>query len=411
MLCKNCGTNIEEKSKFCGYCGSKIEVENNLQSEIINIFENETNVLNNKVNLDNTIRIEPVENDFNITEVSSNNESIIQTPTTNQVVNQNIITQDENINVLQNNIKNKKKNKLLFAICSAFLLIVTIVVVVMIFLKSPNNLVSVLEKAIYNLGAKSDGNLTIDASLSFTNTEGATSAFSLTVKTEMKDEVSGKIQMTLNESLAFDEMNIYSSINKNEVTLYAESNVVDKLTFTSSPTQNWLYYIIPFDEIIEEHNESNHEDVKLQDLIDKEHFKYIDEENGLKHYILIVDQKLIDDLKEKLENIKDEDIKNMLYSMERLAKTIQIDFYINSSDVLSKIEINMTEHLTEISENISELVLTITFRDLNNTKVEIPAEALSSKINLETYISENSINSDIMLEDSNDNLDLKYNVG
>ena len=40
MLCKNCGANIEEKSKFCGYCGSKVELENNLSKEANNTFEN-----------------------------------------------------------------------------------------------------------------------------------------------------------------------------------------------------------------------------------------------------------------------------------------------------------------------------------------------------------------------------------
>jgi len=412
MLCKNCGANIEENSKFCGYCGSKVEVENILQSVVVNSNKSETNALNNEVDLGKTIRIEPIENDTNLNAagVGVNNENNIQTPTTNQVVNQ-----VQNNNVPQNNTNNKKSNKLLFVIGGVLLAIVAIVLVVTAFMKSSNNPVSVLEKAIYNLGVKGEDSLTIDAGLSFATTTGESFSFSLTVKTEMTGEESGNVQMTLNKSLFFDEMNIYSTVNKDEVTLYAESNVVDMLGFTSSLTPTWLYYRLPLDELAQEVEEVTGEEIRLQDLIDEEHFKYVDEANELRHYVLVVDQKLVDTLKEKLSNLEDEDIKDMLDSMETLEKAINIDFYINSLNELSKIEINMTEYLNEESQDISEFVLSMTFRDLNNTKVEIPSEALDSNLDLETYMSENIINNEMGLEEDNGlngdtNLELNYDT-
>lgn len=412
MLCKNCGVNIEEKSKFCGYCGSKIDVENNFQSVAINTFENETSTLNTEVDLGKTIRIEPIENDVNLNIAGApiNSENNIQTSATNQIVNGNIANQSGNINVPKNNTNNKKSNKLLFVISGVLLAVIAIVLVVMIFMKSTNNTVSVLEKAIYNLGVKSEGSLTIDAGLSLVTTPGESISFSLIVKTEMKDEERGNAQITLNKSLFFNEMNIYSTINKKEVTLYAESNVVDMLAFTSSTTPAWVYYILPSDELMGGYKDTTGEEIRLQDFIDKEHFKYVDEENGLKHYVLVIDQKLINTLKEKFANIQDVDIKDMLDSMETLEKSTNIDFYINSSNELSKIEINMTEHLTEESEDISEFVISMTFRDLNKTKVEIPSEALSAKIDLETYIRENAMSEENFQLENDTSLDLNYDL-
>lgn len=407
MLCKNCGANIEENSKFCGYCGSKVEVENTLQSVVVNSNESETNALNNEVDLGKTIRIEPIENDTNLNTagVGVSNENNIQTLATNQVINQ-----VQNNNASQNNTNNKKSNKLLFVISGVLLAIIAIVLVVMIFMKSTNNTVSVLEKAIYNLGVKGEDSLTIDAGLSFATTTGESISFSLTVKTEMKDEERGNAQITLNKSLFFNEMNIYSTINEDEVTLYAESSLVDMLGFTSSLTPTWLYYRLTLDELAQETEEVTGEEIELQDLIDEEHFKYVDEANELRHYVLVVDQKLIDTLKEKLSNLEDEYIKDMLDSMETLEKAINIDFYINSSNELSKIEINMTEYLTEESEDISEFVLSVTFRDLNNTKVEIPSEVLNSNIDLETYINENTMLEENPQLNNDTSLDLNYDI-
>ena len=89
-----------------------------------------------------------------------------------------------------------------------------------------------------------------------------------------------------------------------------------------------------------------------------------------------------------MKNIDNDEVRDALADleeMEKLEETIKIEFYITKSDELSKIEINMNDYLKE-SDDVSEFILGMEFRDLNNTKVEIPSEATSSITDLETYI-------------------------
>lgn len=390
MQCKNCGANIEEKSKFCGYCGEKVEIENNIKNEI--------DTLSDEVDLDNTTKIELQQPSESSNQSDFINENNAQVDTTNQDINVNKEVGLKN-DMPQKNTK--KSNKLLFVIGGILLCVASIVFVIMTFMKSSNNPVAILEKAIYNLGIKSEKGLTIDSNLFFETPTGESFPFSITIKTEMKNEESGKLQMTLNKSLFFDEMNIYSTINKNEVILYTKSDIFDIVSVSPSITPVWLYYRMSLEKLTEPTDKLTVNGIELEDLIDKDHFKYVDEANGLKHYVLRVDQKLVDDAKEKLIMLQDESIKNMLNSIKKIEKNIDIDFYINSTNELSKIEINMTEYLTEENENISKSVFSIIFKDLNNTKVEIPNEALSSKVDFETYINENMMHNNMDLEGNN----------
>ena len=46
MICKKCGSTIEDTSKFCGYCGEKVNNENQTQIPVQNI---EQPIVNNVV--------------------------------------------------------------------------------------------------------------------------------------------------------------------------------------------------------------------------------------------------------------------------------------------------------------------------------------------------------------------------
>jgi len=195
-----------------------------------------------------------------------------------------------------------------------------------------------------------------------------------------------------------------------------QSSLIDMMGMTSSLDNKWIYYNFILDELEQSFErtedvkqlEEKFENMKLEDFLDEEHFVYVEDVNGLRHYELIIDQKLIDKIKVKLSELNDEDINETINSMEELEKTIKIDFYINSKDELSKIELDMTEHLEDV-DDISSMVLSIEFTGLNSTVVEIPSEAKNSIIDLETYMSSNMIVTDDYSYDE-DNYDYSYDT-
>ena len=411
MLCKKCGAEISDASKFCGYCGiSLVEVpvnENNLSSE-----NNVETVANTEsiVDLGNTVRIEPIE------EVSNNNllENLGSNSLNenNQMINnQPQIKNNDGVvsNQMQTNQNNKKSSnkKLMFIAGGVLLTIVAVVVVLLAFMKSSNNSVVVLEKALNNLVQNSDNSSTLDAKVSFASTTGESFAFTATIKSEMKENNNIDMLITINKSLFFEEMNIYASINEDELTAYLYSSLIDMLGMTSSLEPTWVHYIIPLDELLQEGaTQSNTYEFDLADIVDKKHFVYVGEGNELKHYQLIIDQDLINNIKTKLENTNEEEIKEMFDSMETLEESIKLDLYINSLNQLTKIELDMTEYL-EDSEDISSLILSFEFSNLNSTKVEIPNNVKNSTIDLDTYMMQNQVNIDTEI-DYNENYEYNY---
>ena len=367
MACNKCGANISENAKFCGYCGSVVEknTQENLNENII-----EEDVVSN-YDLGKTIRVEPIQM----------NDEVL-----------NNIVQEEIVNPMVNNPEptTKKKNTLVRIIVSVVLgILVFLLATVMLFMKSNNSLM-VLQRAINNMYNKGETSSTIDAKITLGIPTGEGLTFSLTLKTEAKDKENYKTQLTLNRSLLSEEINIYSSVNKTEMMVYLESGLIDMLGMSSSIESTWLYYRFALDEIVSILPNENQE-IDFSEILDVEHFKYIDTANNLKHYNLIIDQKLIDKAKQKLLEAENEKLSEIINSIEEIKNPVKIDFYITKSDELSKIELDMSEFLQDV-DAISSFVISMEFRDMGNTKVNIPNEALNSTMDIETYISNNSIN-------------------
>lgn len=419
MLCKKCGAVIEENSKFCGYCGNAVEgvfeTINNVQStnveenKIDNVGLNINNSVSN-IDLGETIKIDPIQPDVQSMSHQSSAESALDQQevvndsisiTNNQTMmgNNTVNPIQENSSVMQNNVNNvsnKKNNKLIFIITGVALVLIAIVLLVFAFMKSSNTSISVLKKAFANLQERADNSVTVNGNLSLATTTGESFSFNLSSKVVEKDDKID-MQVTLEKSLLFEEMNVYATITEEEMTFYMQSSLIDMMGMTSSIDNKWIYYNLNLDELEQTEEDKELEekikDMKLEDFIDEEHFVFVDKVNDLRHYELIIDQKLIDNIKSKLSELNDEDINETISSMEELENTIKIDFYINDKDELSKIELDMTEYL-EDTDDISSMVLSMEFTNLNSTVVEIPSDAKNSITDLETYMSSNVIITD-----------------
>jgi len=378
MICKKCGANIADNSKFCGYCGNSIE----------EISIPKTQPETNEIDLGKTIKVEPIQNETVVTStnpVESINEQINVEPVEQTVAAENNSTEQNDVKIV-----GKKSNALNFLICVIALLLIAGGIGLFVFAKSSNNSILVLNKAIENLVEKGQNSITINAKISTTTKAGETFDFSAIIKTEKKSEDTTNVEIKVNKSLLFEEMNIYAIKNNDLLTMYMQSNLIDMLGFTYSSEPLWVRYNANLEEMVENQvNTTTTEKIKgmkLSDLVDEKHFVYVNEKEGLKHYEFIIDNELIESIKSKFDESEDIQIKEMIDSLEPIEESIVIDFYLTKSNELSKVEFDMSESLTEEDE-LSSFVVSIELINLNSTTIEIPQNAINSVTSLEEYMS------------------------
>ena len=386
MMCKKCGANIAETSKFCGYCGNQMEIENQTADTLNNV--NEVNSQN--VNLEKITPIgqeQPIANMAPIQEQTINPNLQVQ-----QVIEQPIPNQDQT--------PNKKNNNLILLTSGILVTLIGIIIIIVSIFKTNGTSITVLQKAINNLNQVASNSLTVKGKLSLAATTGESFEINVSSKVQKRDD-KYNMELMLEKSMFFDEIKLYSTVSKDNISLYAKSSLIDKLGSTSSIEDKWVYYTLNLKELgidlstLEQNTEiqQTFNNINLEDLIDKKHFLYIGKKDGLKHYQLVIDQKLIENIITKLAEMSGETIDDTVDMTEELEETIKIDFYINNSDELAKIELNMSDYLTE-EDGLSKLVFTLEFAGLNSTIVEIPNEAITSTMDLETYMNSNAVETD-----------------
>ncbi len=401
MKCRNCGANIEENSKFCENCGVSVIVPEEKNEDVV-IRSEDLNV----DNLGKTMRIEPiivaeqsdmtVGNETQFDSMVNNTEFLEQQPTvqvnTTSVLEQQPTVQNNPIPVMnQQPTKTRKNNKLIYIIGGVVLAVVAVVLVLFAFMKSSESSVTVLKNALANFNQTASNSATVNAKLSMSATTGENFEFSATVKAQKKSDNEMNLLVKINKSLLFEEMSAYVEVTKKEMTAYIESTLIDLLGMTSSTEPMWVYYTLPFEQLIDESTVESANQVELESLIDNKHFVFVSNESGLNRYQLIIDQELIDNIKGKFSELEGQDAIEEFETMEPLTNPINIDFYINELNELKKIQLDMASYFGDISE-LSSLVLSLEFSELNNTVVEIPSEAKKSIYDLEGYMIDYSIN-------------------
>ena len=442
MLCKNCGVEIEENSKFCGNCGTKVEITNEEVSNIEDVFVAETDknigfeiknpatkntieprVETVSVDLEKTLNLGTIpalntqllkdaksetmsvdlEKTLNLGTFQSLEKQRKELENSNNEINQNSMSyQNNNVQLNQdvmnnqnmfnnnssnntrpnNNQNNKKGNKLPIIIGGIALGVIAIIVVILAVTRSSNSTVKVLEKAMNNLMINSENGITIDGKIDIKAKTGESFNLSTTIKAEKKQN-NIDMQITLNKSLFFDEMNVYANVNENNATLYVNSTTLDMLGTTYSEVPMWLYSTVSLAELLEgeEIDLTNSNKTLNFDVIDKNHFVFVDSEGDIDHYKFIIDQELINTLKTK---VKEEELREELETIEPIEKPIELDFYINKSNELTKIVLDLAQHLEE--ETMESITISIEFSGMNNTKVDIPKQAKDSKIDIDSYM-------------------------
>ena len=405
MICKKCGNKIEEISKFCGICGEKAEElvapvnnevaeEQNIQSEnvmeetpiVVPLIQPETE------SLEQTAIVEPIAPEVNV-EANENaipvveqplEQTAVVAPITNESITPVEPTPEVNTAPVSNKEPKKKKNKTwIFVVLGILLGVIALGLVYLAYSKSSNNSVRVLEKALGNLEFKGERSGTIDAKLLIqSDTEDAMN-LSATIKYAKQGDDNYNINLTLNKSMFFDEINVYASILDERATLYANSSLIDLLGFTSATPSMWVHMTTTEQEVEMQTGTETDEldDIDLDDILDEKHFKLIGKENNLNHYQLVIDNDLVNKI--KFEASKEE-LKSFADSLSELTEIYYVDFYINNSNELVKISMDLTSALND--ETVTGAIISFEFNNFGSTLVEIPVEAKNSTIDLETYM-------------------------
>ena len=412
MICKKCGTNIEDNCKFCGVCGEKVEElvqEQNIQTEsiveetpmVVPLIQPETESLEQTAIVEPIVpevNIETNENVIPVVEHSLEQTAVVEPVTPETNVNEVVSTPEVNTVPVTNRELKKKNNSWIFVVLGVLLGLIALALIYFAYYKSSNSSVRVLEKALGNLAFKAENSGTIDAKLLIqSNTEDAMN-LSATIKYAKQGDDNYNFNLTLNKSIFFDEMNIYASILDERVTLFVNSSLIDMLGFTSATPSMWVYMTTTEQELEMQTGTEIDEldDIDLSDILDEKHFKLIGEQNNLNHYQLVIDNELVNRI--KTEAYKEEDLKSFGDSLSELTETYYVDFYINNSNELVKISMDLTNSLND--ESIKSAVISFEFNNFGSTLVQIPTEAKNSIIDLETYMTTYAIQDDAYIDTS-----------
>lgn len=430
MLCNKCGKEIPDNSKFCGYCGQNVEnveslnstnnqeVVTNSSDDIFGIGENESTQVQSDINIQpNAIVNGDEQVDTNNQQESNyniNSETAMDVQTSFESLQS---ATPVNPAPESNTTKNKKSNKMLFIIIAAILVIAINVFAFMSLNKNKSSKanISVLEKAVGNINKKGEnsGTMTLAVRVESVNEDAINLSANLLYE-KVNDDYNFNIK--INKSAITEEMNLYSVINKDNVNVYVESKTIDMLGLTKSDTNTWLVYSQAIADITSQINKDENitQNVNFKDIIDKDHFKLVGKEGGLNHYKLIIDEKLFENAKNKLE-LDDEDKETIESAIESIKaskiKSFEIDLYITKSNEISKISIDLAKII-----NIADLKkaeVSIEFKDFNNTKVVIPQEALKSTMTIEDYTTQYSIDVDFDDDfdfDTDDDFDFDFDI-
>ena len=360
MICKKCGNDIPENSKFCGICGEKVEILNQTE-ELNNINETEETIVIPTVNFDN----EP----------------------------------------------KKKSYAWIFIVLAILIGVIAVSLVVLGLSKFSNSSVRELDSALNIMSEKGENSGTIDMKLLIETNTSDIYNLTATAKYDRKYDDKYDMSLTLNKSMLYEEMNLYTTINDYAMTLYAKSSLIDMLGFTSSTADMWVNYKITQSKNAVDVDDIEDIDIDLYSVLDKKHYKLIDKDSGLKHYQLVIDNELLKNIKSMAS--RDEDYKEFEQSLGininevELTEAYYLDIYINNLGELVKVSMDLTDKIKD--ETINKVVISFEFSNLGNTSVQIPIDAKNSTLDLETYMNNFSLMQDTTEKTQTNNNAYNYN--
>lgn len=186
----------------------------------------------------------------------------------------------------------------------------------------------------------------------------------ISLKAEEKDSKT-LLSLELGDNPLISKQTAYAKIDDlGKFGVYFSSQLLDTLFGIETEEK-----MISYEESLEEINEDYNEEFLLEDYLSSENLKYIDKDGDVKHYELIVNQELVDKFTKESED------------KITLDNDFEFDYYINTKTYDSfKIVINIKEYMDNLKDeemdfdfsSIEELNLTIEFKNFDKTIVTLP---------------------------------------
>lgn len=250
--------------------------------------------------------------------------------------------------------------------------------------------IEVLEKTVQNLGEVKS--LEVVATLNAkVIQEGATVEISVPLSvavSEAKDEMDMKVSLGENPFIGSLEAYFIANTESKKLDLYFPSSLYDMMLGIKSEESKWLYTTTTLEENEDSKSIISDEDLEKIKNIDYkkvigDNFVYVDTNEGINHYQLIINNDLIQrlavELGEEVESIKEE---------------IKLEVYIDAenynitkigSDLKNMLTENASEEELEKFSSLEEFSFTMEFKNVNNTTVTIPEDVKNDAIDLEKY--------------------------
>ena len=205
---------------------------------------------------------------------------------------------------------------------------------------------------------------------------------------ETKDEMDMKISLGDNPFIGSLEAYFIADTQNKKIDLYFPSSLYDMILGVESEESKWLFTTTTLEE-----NEDLEETISEEDLnkiksidykkVIGDNFVYVDNDEGINHYQLIINNDLIQRLATELGE-----------ETESFEEEIKLDVYIDatnynltkiSADLKELLTSNTTEEEQETFNNIEEFTFTMEFKNVNNTTVTISEDVKNNAIELEQY--------------------------
>ena len=246
--------------------------------------------------------------------------------------------------------------------------------------KATENKLEVFKKAMVSELTSYEAKATANAKV---ESEGVSVDISLpvTLKLDLKDGIKAyaKVEKT---SLIPNDVEVYVTLNDKTVTAY-----------TSTEDEEGKYWVKSTENLDESLNldASNYKE-ETKKYIDKyltdDTVKYIGEEDSLKHYQVIINDNLLQQIAKDFEQ-----------ELEKTGIEFKIDVYLNKDNNIAKVRIDFVDVLSKAAElakdeiedsqfdlsAIKTLDITVEFTNHNNTKVEIPEDVIKNAIDTNDF--------------------------
>lgn len=373
MKCVKCGTDLEENAKFCGNCGNPVE-------------------LNETETLEETQTVEPVQEVNFSSEVS--NEPHVERQ---EIVQQPLPFDTPEFKEKQEKSKKSTKAVKTIVIIAGVLLVIAALVFAYfkVFKKeSYEKSIDSMEKAINNFAKKGSNSGTVVASVKMKSEGDFKMDLDLTafVKYE-KENDNFKLNLGLEKSSLLPALDAYAEVDDKNATIYIPGELISYIsamfgedtsllgTNSASLTGTWFKYTTDVEELgidLDDFETEENQEMDLTKVFPKDSFKYVDRKNGLKHYVLTIDDKFIANTGADLGS-EFESFKGMKFN---------IDFYLTDSNELRKVQVDLKDMLKEKLQDsgITKLLVVVEFKDFGSTKVDIPTAAKINSIDVSGYI-------------------------